>query len=441
MLKENIIPDPVSPGTIMVVDDKPSNLRLLEKMLGEDGYRVRIFTKGETALKSAINDPPDLILLDINMPKMSGYEVCRRLKAEKETKDLPVIFISALSETIDKVKAFKLGGVDYITKPFQIEEVQARISLHLTLRHTEKALEEKNQELRKTLDNLKNAQTRLIQSEKMAALGVLVAGIAHEINNPVNFIKTSILGLAQDLEDLEKLLSACEECSANCREKSAGDHLQDIKAMIDYTTLKVEIPQLVGNIRQGVDRTEEIIDSLRSYSRMDKIDTEETDLCGLIDTALVILRNRYKDNISIVKNFTELPRAKVHPGKVTQVLINIISNAIDAVESEQPRKNGTITIGTGIQSRAGNRYAVISIGDNGPGIPAKVQGNIFDPFFTTKEVGSGTGLGLSISIGIIKKHHGLIKVGTAMDSGTTFSIFLPLTPVTEVQRSLNEEFI
>ena len=415
----------------MIVDDRPANLRLLGKMLTEQGYRVRAFPNGKRALKSALNDPPDLILLDINMPEMNGYEVCKRLKQEEHTQDLPVIFISALAETMDKIKAFQLGGVDYITKPFQIEEVDARISLHLALKRTKAALEEKNQKLEKALNDLKITQRQLVQSEKMAALGVLVAGIAHEINNPINFIKTSILGLSQDIKDLEKLLSINETCVDTCRDGSKIKRVQTVKHNIDYPTLKTEIPQLIENIQHGVKRTEDIINSLRSYSRMDRVMTEETDLLKLIEMALIILRNRYKNRITIVKNFKPLPRLWVHPGKLTQVLINIISNAIDAIETKTYPEKGTITITTSRKIRDNISYAVITINDNGVGISEQVIAKIFDPFFTTKGTGDGTGLGLSISIGIIKEHQGMIDVSTVKGNCTTFSIFLPSKPAKE----------
>jgi signal transduction histidine kinase len=412
--------------TIMVIDDKPSNLNLLSKMLTEQGYRVRTFAKGKLALKSALNDPPDLILLDINMPEMSGYEVCQHLKKNQFTKDLPVIFISALTETKDKIKAFKLGGVDYITKPFQIEEVQARISLHLALKHTEASLAEKNKKLQNTLDDLKSTQQQLVQSAKMAALGVLVAGIAHEINNPINFIKTSILGLGRDMQDLEELLVEYEKCARSSPSTAEINYLEEKKKEIDYPTLKTEIPQLIGSIKQGVDRTEEIISSLRFYSRMDSVTAKESDLSKLISTALVILKNRYKNRISIVKKYMPLPALSVQPGKLTQVLINIFSNAIDAIETKFPTGKGTIAIETSIQSVKEIPYAVIAISDDGPGISKNILNKIFDPFFTTKAVGDGTGLGLSISIGIIKEHNGMIQVSTAEGKGTTFFIYLPI---------------
>lgn len=415
----------------MVVDDKPANLRLLEKMLSEKGYRVRIFPKGEMALASARKDPPDLILLDINMPELDGYEVCRRLKAEERTENLPVIFISAFSETTEKVKAFDLGGVDYITKPFHVEEVYARISLHLELRRAKSAVEEKNLMLRQALDDLKAAQQQLIQSEKMAALGILTAGIAHEINNPVNFIKTSVLGLSRDIEDMNALLHAYDVCADNCRDTRIQTCLQEAREAYDHETLITEIPQLVANIHQGVSRTEEIVNSLRSYSRSDRMETASADLHGLINAALTILENRYKHHIDVVRKFASLPALSVHPSKLIQALINILSNAIDAIENRSTLKKGVITIETSVQTRKDLSYAVVAVADNGSGIPEEIQKKIFDPFFTTKDVGKGMGLGLSITLGIIEEHQGQIEVNTNAESGTTFSILLPLKPADE----------
>jgi signal transduction histidine kinase len=408
------------------VDDKPSNLTLLGRMLTEKGYVVRIFPKGDLALKSAIADPPDLILLDINMPGMDGYEVCQRLKENEKTRELPVVFISALTHTDDKIKAFKLGGVDYITKPFQVEEVHARVSLHLSLKRIAATLEEKNSDLEKTLHNLKTTQQHLVMSEKMAALGILIAGIAHEINNPVNFIKTGIMGLQQDIGDLETLLNAYEQCNGNCCTPQIQTQITKIKKEIDYNLLTKEIPDLILNMLEGVKRTEEIINSLRTYSRMDKVEYEKTDVHKLIDASLVILKNRYKHRIVVKKNYQELPPIFAHPGKLIQVMINIVSNAIDAILRKETTDKGTITITTRRQERDKTDYAVIEISDNGPGIPAETLNNIFDPFFTTKDVGKGTGLGLSISIGIIKEHKGIIDVKSCEHNGTIFTIFLPL---------------
>ena len=193
-------------GNILAVDDTPANLRLLVSLLTEKGYKVRAVPSGKLALAGVKQSPPDLILLDIMMPEMNGYEVCEKLKTDEETRDIPVIFISAINEVLDKVKAFAVGGVDYITKPFQIEEVFARVETHLENRSLQKSLQEKNQELGRALAELKAAQEQLIVSEKMAALGQLVASIAHEINTPLGAIRASSDNTAKALSQFFEIM-------------------------------------------------------------------------------------------------------------------------------------------------------------------------------------------------------------------------------------------
>ncbi|MBF0241579.1 MAG: response regulator [Desulfamplus sp.] len=431
-------------NSIMVVDDKPANLKLLEKMLSDKGYLVRPFPKSTMALNVALSDPPDLILLDINMPEMDGFEVCRRLKADERTRQIPIIFISALTETLDKIKAFEVGGVDYVTKPFQFEEVYARVKTHLNLKRVQQMVEEKNQLLEKTLSDLQATQKQLVQSEKMAALGVLTAGIAHEINNPVNFIKTSALGLEQDIKDIEQLLEFYKEHCTRCdnQDGAVGERLNTIKEEIDFDLLIEELPELMNNIKEGVNRTQEIVLSLRLYSRMDDFEFKKADIHTLIDASLVILKNRYsQQQIFVKKEYAqEIPQIYGHPGKLTQVFTNIIANAIDALQSfdlNGVKNKKEITIKTVLESKDDQQYVAVSIQDNGDGISLEHLDKIFDPFFTTKDVGKGSGLGLSISIGIIREHKGLIEVVSSNQSedikselrasGTTFSLFLPIT--------------
>jgi len=175
-------------NTILVVDDTPTNLQVLFDLLSEQSYRVAIAKNGETALQRLETFQPNLILLDVMMPGIDGFETCQRLKANPNTRDIPVIFMTALSDSVDKVKGLRLGAVDYITKPIQHEEVLARIQVHLQLRNTTRTLEQRTADLDRVVKNLKDAQLQLVQGEKMSLLGQLVAGIAHEINNPINFV-------------------------------------------------------------------------------------------------------------------------------------------------------------------------------------------------------------------------------------------------------------
>ena len=196
---------------ILVVDDTPDNLRLLSAMLSTRGYEVRKALNGKMALNACQINLPDLILLDINMPDMNGYELCQKLKADQTTSGIPVIFISALDDVLDKVKAFDVGGSDYITKPFYTAEVISRIENQINLRSLQVKLHKKNIYLQKTLEDLKAAQLQQIQNEKMVALGHLVAGIAHEVNNPVSFIYGNLEYVSDYVGDLVNLVEAYQQ--------------------------------------------------------------------------------------------------------------------------------------------------------------------------------------------------------------------------------------
>lgn len=417
---------PVSPQVVLVVDDTPANLSLLSDILRSAGYKVRPAPSGRLALQSARTDPPDLILLDINMPEMNGFEVCRNIKDDERLKSIPVLFISALAETEDKVRAFQAGGVDYITKPFHTEEVLARVSTHLSIRHYQMALQERNEQLQNTLNELKDAQNRLIQSEKMASLGVLTAGIAHEINNPINFIKTGAQALERDIADLKKLFEVIDRCTRSCTDPAMKNQISAVQSEIDYDELNREIPTLARNIVMGVTRTEEIVNSLKVYSRPDQQAMTPTQLDDLIESALLLMKHRFKDRVTIRREFADLPPVLAHAGRLMQVFGNIIGNAIDAATTGPTPYAATVDITTEQFEENGIAYAAVHISDNGPGIEEDVIGKIFDPFFTTKDVGAGVGLGLSISYGIIRDHNGRIDVNGNSGQGAVVSIVLPI---------------
>ena len=412
-------------GTILIVDDTLANLVLLSDMLSSAGYNVRPAVNGHLALQSANADPPDMILLDVNMPEMNGFEVCRRLKSDAALKSIPVLFISALTDTADKVEAFQVGGVDYITKPFQIEEVLARVKTHLQNRRYQSALIQKSKMLQSTLDDLKKAQSSLIQAEKMASLGVLTAGIAHEINNPINYTKTSVYALKKDIQDIRRLFDAFDEPNDDLTVETLNARLAKLKTAIDYDVVVREIPELMDNITMGVERAEAVVNSLRTYSRPDDDKKIPLKLEELVETALVLLENRYKKKVEIQKEYADLPRVSAQSGRLLQVLINVIGNAIDAVTEDDKKPSALIKLITTTENSDNAEYAVVRVVDNGPGISDAVADKIFDPFFTTKQVARGVGLGMAISYGIIRDHDGRIDVESGSKEGATVSILIP----------------
>jgi PAS domain S-box-containing protein len=277
-------------------------------------------------------------------------------------------------------------------------------------------LEQQKAELLTTLEHLRNTQAQLIQSEKMASIGQLVAGIAHEINNPVTFISGGVESLRTSLEEVGQVLSTYHRITvANVKEKLK--EIDELKEKIDYKEALREINNLIESIKAGTERTTEIVKGLRTFSRLDEDVLKVANIHEGLDSTLILLRNKYKHCIEIEKHYGDVPEIECYPGQLNQVFMNILSNAIDAIDGK-----GSITINT-IRS---NEQVQISIRDTGRGIPDTIRSKIFEPFFTTKEVGHGTGLGLSISHGIIEKHSGTIKFISEAGKGSEFIISLPI---------------
>ncbi len=437
-------------ANILVVDDTLENLRLLVDILEEQGYEVRPAPNGKLALSGAQGLLPDLILLDIMMPDMDGYQVCSKLKADDRTKNIPVIFISAINEIIDKVKAFEVGGVDYITKPFQVEEVLARVETHLALQGLQKRLLDKNEELAKTndqlvktnqklgksneelvetLQQLKATQEELIQSKKMAALGQLIAGIAHEINNPVSFIYGNLTIARVYFQDLLKIVELYEQTYPH-----PTLEIQQLADELDLDFLVEDWQKLMNSMEVGAERICEIVRSLQNFSRVDTTGLKAVDIHEGIDNTLLLLQHRLRAEgarlgIQVIKDYGQLPLVTCYASQLNQVFMNLINNAIDALENQpSPR---IITICTSVITSESTspmpQLVVIRIADNGSGMSEEVQQKIFDPFFSTKTVGSGTGLGLSISYQIVvEKHLGQINCISAPGQGTEFIVKIPL---------------
>lgn len=293
----------------------------------------------------------------------------------------------------------------------------------------ESMVKERTKELEKTLSNLKEAQSQLVDAEKMASLGQLTAGIAHEINNPVNFISANIGPLRRDMDDIRELLEWLENKIVESKNLTTIEELEKFKKEIEFEYIIDEIDDLLQGMQDGTDRTVEIIKGLKVFSRVDEQDIKFVNLHEGLDSTLILLNNSIKDIIELKKDYGELPKIECYAGKLNQVFMNILTNAAQAIKSNPDQKEkGEILIST--RPLPNNRIEV-RFKDNGPGMPEDIRKKIFEPFFTTKPVGEGTGLGLSIVYNIIKNHQGTIDVESVANEGTTFVITLPVQHIQE----------
>ncbi len=290
-----------------------------------------------------------------------------------------------------------------------------RLKAEEQIRHQHEEIVKQKNKMEESYRELQRTQSQLVQSEKMASLGLLTAGVAHEINNPINFVSSNIDPLQTDIDELMALIHAYETTLSSYGE--LPEHLLKLKKQIKPDLLKAEIADLVNGIAEGANRTKEIVLGLRNFSRVDELELKQTDIHEALDSTLMLLQNKIRNRISIVKQYTDLPKIKCYPGKLNQVFMNILTNAVQAIDKE-----GSITISTALQ----NKMVSISIKDTGKGMTEETRKNIFDPFFTTKNVGEGTGLGLSISYGIIEKHQGKIQVLSEPGKGSEFIIMIPV---------------
>jgi two-component system, NtrC family, sensor kinase len=403
------------PYSILIVDDNLTNIKLLLDILNQSGFRVSVAKSGENALVKLQENLPDLILLDVMMPGIDGFETCRQLKENPKTKDIPVIFMTALSELVNKVKGLQVGGVDYITKPIEPEEVLARIQVHLQLR---------------------KMQLQLIQTEKMSSLGQLVGGVAHEINNPINFIYGNIFHAQQYVRDLIQTIQLYEQyLPENIPE------IQYWSEEVDLNFLKDDLPQLLSSMEVGANRIRDLVRSLRVFSRLDEAQLKEIDLKEGIESTLMLLSHRLKSTshrpeIEIIQDSDQLPPIECYASEINQAFIHLLNNAIDAIDSKvimlenQPHllKSFTPKITLKMEPTIDQSLLEISIIDNGIGMSPEVLRRSFDQFFTTKPVGQGTGLGLAIAYAIIvDKHGGTLSCSSEVGQGSEFKIILPLS--------------
>lgn len=381
---------------LLLVEDNPNMLSYIASQL-KDEYQLLFAKDGREGVERAMSEIPDLVISDVMMPYKDGHQLCREIKEEPRTCHIPIILLTAKTGITTKIEGLEHGADDYLTKPFNSQELRARVRSLINLRKLEREIQIRNHQLEETLRELKETQSQLVQSEKMAALGLLVAGVAHEINNPISFAKGSLAIVRRSLEQIK-----------------VADRLNPV----ERTELFEDIDISVQVIKNGLDRTENIIKSLKTFVRKDEEVLKPFDLHEGLESTLQLFQHEIAYRITIRREYGKIPSVEAIPGQINQAFMNVLQNAVQSIADQ-----GEVYIKT---EQEGDRVR-ISVRDTGSGISEKDLTHIFDPFFTTKEVGKGTGLGMTITYKIIENHHGKIDVKSKIGSGTEIVISLPLT--------------
>ncbi len=448
--------DSLSQTVILIVDDNPANLSVLANQLVQHGFEVLAARSGESGLEKATFALPDLILLDIALPGIDGFEVCRRLKSDERTKNIPVIFMTVYTDTDHKMQGFEVGGVDYITKPFQEMEVMARVRTHLALSeltdHLEQKVHERTQELdqanhqlkeeilerqkieqklyslneelerrveertqeledanielRQTVETLQNTQQELIRIEKMGVLGQLVAGIAHEINTPIGVGVTAASHLNLKSRELSK------QYHANTMKRT------DLEKYLNMTLKSSDM--ILGNLEQVADQIKRFkqvaVDQTASEKR-------RFSLCEYIDTVLLSLHSAITSaSCSVRMSCPQDLMLYSYPAALSQILTHLIMNSLIHGFSEESKSRRTITLNVTQEGRT----LRIHYHDNGRGMSQEEAEHLFEPFYTTRRNRGGTGLGLYIVYNLVtQKLKGQIECDTQPGQGTTFLMRIP----------------
>ena len=390
------------PRKILIVDDSLISLEIFTHHLKKTNYKVHCASTGQEALRFAEEIEPDLILLDIMLPDINGYEVCRKIKENTNLSSVPVLFLSALDSVNDKVLGFEAGGVDYISKPCQREELLARVKTHLDLF----CMRKENERYANKMELLARQRAiSLVHAERLATLGTLSAGVAHEINNPTTFISIGVQTIDDMWQNVDQFIR---------------QYLPDLSNDKKLSSYLEQMPREIENIKNGVKRIVRIVSTLKAYSRSGNTRHERCTIKKCIEAAIELCSNRLKRSVSVTCDYCQSEIViSADSQQVEQVFVNLLINATDAIE----------TIGSGaisIQTTRDEKLAIITVEDTGPGIPTECMGHIFDPFFTTKGIDKGTGLGLSISKGIMDEHNGKITVENCDKGGAKFTLTFPL---------------
>jgi signal transduction histidine kinase len=417
---------------ILIVDDERAVRGLFAEYLSQN-YSCATAADAQEALELLSKEPFALVLTDIQMPGLGGIELLRKIT--ELYADTAVIIVSGIDRMQRVIDAIRVGASDYIVKPCELDVLELRVERALErrtlLRNARKYkqdLELRNAELARRKAELERLQAQITQTEKMASLGQMAAGVAHELNNPAGFIYSNIDLLKDYVVRLERYLSAVYEVDLP---PEAAARLNEIRKQIDYDNIVGDLSSILTDCHLGAERIRDVVQNLRLFSRLDEADFKRVDLNEGIESTVRLLSLYYKDGrISLCRDYGELPQVNCYAALLNQVWMNLLMNAAQAIG----KSNGEVRIST----RSQRDHVAATFSDTGCGIVPDNVKRIFDPFFTTKPVGEGTGLGLSISHSIIERHGGKIEVKSVLGKGTTFTISIPVNPKPLIDRAINE---
>jgi signal transduction histidine kinase len=404
---------------ILIVDDEEMIRSLLAAQLSEL-YLCDTAANYNEAVSLLGRQAYSLVITDLIMPGLGGVELLREVVARFP--DTAVIIISGVDRSQRVLDALRQGAYDYLIKPFDcdalelsVERALERRALLRDARRYKRDLERRNAELRETNARLERLQAQIVQSEKMASLGQLAAGIAHELNNPSGFIYGNMQMLGECVRGLERLLAFYEGVRLTPEDETAALALKD---EVDYEHTLGDLHSIIADSREGAERVRDVVQNLRTFSRLDEAEFKKVDIHDGLDSTLRLLSRYFTSGtITLRREYGRLPPVDCYAGQLNQVWMNLLANAAHAVKG-----GGSVSVET--ESRG--ESVVVRVRDTGCGIAPENLPRIFDPFFTTKPVGEGTGLGLSVTYGIVERHGGRIEVESRPGAGTVFTVTIPV---------------
>jgi signal transduction histidine kinase len=376
--------------TVLVADDEPDMLRFLKSQLSAH-YNVLEAVDGQQAIEKASQFLPDLILLDMMMPEKDGLQACREIRERTSTAGIPIVLLTARADEETKLTALAAGANDFLAKPFSTTELHVRIKNLVESHKYQRKLAKQNQVLESTIEQLKETETQLVQSEKLASLGRMSAGIIHEINNPLNFAATGLFTL-----------------------RNKGKYLA--------AEQRDEYDEVLKDVEEGIKRVKNIVSDLRMFTHSGAESRDQVEVADVVAAALRFLSNEWKDKIHIEQKLSAHQTIWANKNKLIHVLVNLLQNSVDALKTK-PFENGRPTIC--IEGRTTPDKSSLIVRDNGMGIEAQHLDKIFDPFYTTKDVGEGMGLGLAICYRIVQEFDGHIAVRTEPGKFCEFTLEFP----------------